>query len=350
MSISQVVALKELHESPFNPRKRFGDLSDLVASIRAVGVLEPLVVREVEKGFEIVAGCRRYRAAKQAGLTKVPVQVHKLTDAQALEVQLVENLQREDIHPLEEAEAFMRLQAEFGYTIEQICEKVGKQEGVVRASLKLLDLCEGARKAFFAGKLTASTALLIARLKGERLQMTALQHITAPNRYGDVMPYREAQVALKRLLADEAPRSPSKAVGAQLVQAVRRRMREYALGRIVERVEQKAELQPSDLRLVVTALSDGEVPEPVLKRRGLETPKQLTQKLPGMSGAELRGLLIELALLDWVSAADDTTGSRLKVAAKAFGLEYRELERTVRELMVKEDQTERAEALFKKTR
>lgn len=164
---SMDVKLDLLTPSKTNPRRFTEDsaLKQLAESIKAVGVLQPLVVRKAESsGYEIVCGHRRYLAAKIAGVHHVPVEVRDLTDVQVLEVQLVENLQREDIHPLDEAEGFARLRDEAKYTPEQISERVGKSVAWVYARLKLTSLAPEARKAFYAGELAASVAVPLARL------------------------------------------------------------------------------------------------------------------------------------------------------------------------------------------
>ena len=130
------VPISILVESATNPRKRFDEknLEELAASMRAQGILAPLLVRELEESkYEVVAGARRLRAAKLADLEKLPVRVVKLTDAEAIEAQCVENLQREDIHPLEEALGFKSLLelGEPAYTIATIASRAGKSEGYV---------------------------------------------------------------------------------------------------------------------------------------------------------------------------------------------------------------------------
>ena len=127
------------------PRKRFDEkgLLELAQSIKEEGVLQPLLVRprEGKAGrFELVAGERRWRAAQRAGLKEVPIIVRKLDDSKALEISLVENLQREDLNPIEEAEGFRRMTEDFGYSQEQVAERVGKARATVANSLRLLSL------------------------------------------------------------------------------------------------------------------------------------------------------------------------------------------------------------------
>lgn len=167
----QVVPLDQLRESPFNPRRTFEEsaLAELTASVREQGILVPLLVRPAGKGYEVVAGARRLRAARAAGLKEVPALVRELTEAQALEAQVIENLQRADVHPLEEAEGYRRLTERpprgAGYTVSQIAERVGRSVKYVYDRMKLLALTKEAQAHFTAGKITAGHAILLARLK-----------------------------------------------------------------------------------------------------------------------------------------------------------------------------------------
>lgn len=136
--------IEELHPNRDQPRRTFDDdaLGELAASIAEHGVLEPILVRKRPKGdgFEIIAGERRWRASQRAGLKEVPIFVRELSDAAAFEAALVENLQREDLNPIETARAFQRLAEEFGHTQEDIAQKVGKDRSTVANSMRLLKL------------------------------------------------------------------------------------------------------------------------------------------------------------------------------------------------------------------
>lgn len=161
--------LDSLTESPNNPRKSFDEasLNELAESIKTQGILAPLVVRPVDHHFEIVAGARRYRAAQRAGLETAPVRIVELTDAQALETSIVENLQRRDVHPLDEAQRFaalMRLE-EPKYTIEQIGAKCGKSPVYVAARLRLIELAAPVAEAFAKDEIGVGHALLLAKLQ-----------------------------------------------------------------------------------------------------------------------------------------------------------------------------------------
>lgn len=175
-------------------RKHFDKaaIGELAESIKSIGLLSPLIGRQVNGHIELVAGERRYLAAQKAGLKVINVTVRQLTDDQVLEVQLIENLQREGLHELAEAEGYEALQ-KLGHGAAEIADKVGKSKAYVYARMKLLALVKDSRKAFYEGKLSASTALLLARIPIEALQKQALKEITETNRWGDgPMSVREA--------------------------------------------------------------------------------------------------------------------------------------------------------------
>jgi ParB family chromosome partitioning protein len=162
--------LAVLTESATNPRRIFEDssLKELAESIRSQGVLSPLLVRPLtDLSFEIVAGARRYRAAQMAEAPTVPVRIVNLTDAEALEAQLIENLQRRDVHPLEEAQGFKALLnlEDPKYSIEQIAAKVGKSPAYCAARVRLTELAAPVVEAFYAEEIGVGHALLLAKLQ-----------------------------------------------------------------------------------------------------------------------------------------------------------------------------------------
>jgi ParB/RepB/Spo0J family partition protein len=196
--------LSSLRESKTNPRRTFDKkaLEELAQSIREKGVLMPILVRSL-KGkafeFEVVAGARRFRAAELAGQASIPARVVDLTDVQVLEVQVIENLQRQDVHPLEEAEGYEALHKKHGYSIDDLGGKVGKSKAYIYARLKYLALGPAGRKAFLAGELSPSTALLVARIPVADLQAQAVKAVTGADRHGDgPMSYRTAADYVQR--------------------------------------------------------------------------------------------------------------------------------------------------------
>ncbi len=138
----QRVSLDRIVPSPFQPRKHFNDdrLEELMESIREQGVIQPLIVREVNGQLELIAGERRWRACQNIEAEAVPVIIREATDAEVLEMALIENLQREDLDPIEEAEAYARLSREFGLKQEEIARRVGKNRATVANAIRLLDL------------------------------------------------------------------------------------------------------------------------------------------------------------------------------------------------------------------
>lgn len=164
-----------------NPRRSIDPvhLRELSDSIGKVGILQPILVRPVGGMFCVVSGERRLRAAKLAGLTHIPAVVRTLTDSQALEIAVTENLQREDVPPLDEAEGYERLHTEHAYSIEEIADKVGKSKTYVYARLKLTSLCTEAREYLRDGKLTPTVALLVARIPTPSEQVEAAKFCAA---------------------------------------------------------------------------------------------------------------------------------------------------------------------------
>jgi ParB family transcriptional regulator, chromosome partitioning protein len=150
------IATGQIQINPFQPRKTFDEekLAELANSIVQHGILQPLIIRPSGDHFELVAGERRLRAAKIAGLERVPVVIKALSDREMMEIALIENLQREDLNPLEEADAYKRLMEEYSYTQEQLAERVGKSRSAVANTLRLILLHSEVRRAVAAGQLT----------------------------------------------------------------------------------------------------------------------------------------------------------------------------------------------------
>ncbi|TGV31435.1 ParB/RepB/Spo0J family partition protein [Mesorhizobium sp. M00.F.Ca.ET.186.01.1.1] len=167
------VSVSEIRPNPYQPRKEFEQsaIDELAHSIREHGIIQPLIVRKSIKGFELVAGERRLRAAKLAGLKQVPVVVKAYTDQQLMEIALIENLQRENLNPLEEAEAYEKLIAHHEYTQEQLAQRIGKSRPHVANMLRLLQLPESIRKLVAATELTMGHARALLSVADENMQM-----------------------------------------------------------------------------------------------------------------------------------------------------------------------------------
>lgn len=166
--------------NPWQPREHFDEqaLEELAQSIREMGVLSPLLVRkrpEDGSGYQLIAGERRFRAAQRAGLKKVPVLVRELTDLEALEIALVENLQRQDLNVIEEAEGYQRLAEEFSLTQEKISERVGKARATVANAMRLLALEPQVRGLVASGQLSSGHAKVLLALEIEAEQLSVAQ-------------------------------------------------------------------------------------------------------------------------------------------------------------------------------
>ncbi len=166
------VLISKIRPNPYQPRKEFDPaaLKELSDSVKEHGIISPLIVRKSIKGFELVAGERRLRAAKEAELTKVPVIVKAYTDQQLMEIALIENLQRENLNPLEEAEAFDRLIQHFNYTQEELAQKIGKSRPHVTNILRLLQLPDKIKQLVADSALTMGHARTLITVEDQELQ------------------------------------------------------------------------------------------------------------------------------------------------------------------------------------
>jgi len=179
--IGTMLALASIQPDPDQPRSGVGDLTDLVSSIRQKGVLEPILVRRIaEDGFRIISGERRYRASLEAGLYEIPAIEMDVTQQEALEIALIENLQRQDLTPFEEAEGYRQLAERYEYTHEQISTAVGKSRSVVTESLSLLHLPEPVRESIRAFGVTSKSILLeVLKLESPTQMLSLLGKISS---------------------------------------------------------------------------------------------------------------------------------------------------------------------------
>ncbi len=152
--------------SDFQPRVDFNDEAqqELVASVKEKGIIQPVIVRPLQNGYELIAGERRLRAARLLGMEKIPAIIKEMTDGEVLEVSLIENIQREDLNPLEEAKGYKRLVDDFHQTQEQVAEKVGKDRTTVANSLRLLNLPVDIQFKLASGKISTGHAKVILSL------------------------------------------------------------------------------------------------------------------------------------------------------------------------------------------
>jgi ParB family chromosome partitioning protein len=174
-AVERTLPLDEITPNPWQPRVHFDEakIHEMAESIGAHGIIEPLVVRPHGGGYELIAGERRLRAARLAGLESVPVAVREMSDRDVLEVTLIENLQREDLSALEEAAAYVRLMGEFGATQDEVARRVGKSRPAVANTIRLLQLPEAVRDEMRAGRLSAGHARALLALDSA-VEQTAL--------------------------------------------------------------------------------------------------------------------------------------------------------------------------------
>lgn len=175
------VPIDQIHVNPNQPRKIFDSnaLHELATSIKASGVIQPIVVRRAGAGYQLIAGERRWRAARQAGLERIPAVVREVTDAESLEMALVENLLREDLNPMEEAEAYQKLLAQFGWTQEELAHRIGRDRSSIANSLRLLRLPELLQADLRGGQLTMGHALALLSLTSTADQLRLREEILA---------------------------------------------------------------------------------------------------------------------------------------------------------------------------
>ena len=203
-SAYQILPLQKVEPNPDQPRQDFDEeqLQALAESISIHGVMQPLAVREVSGGYyQIIAGERRWRAARLAGLKEIPVVIMEADDKTTMELALIENLQRQDLNPVEEALGYRSLMEEYGLTQEETAARVGKSRPAVANALRLLTLCPQVLEMVRAGSLSAGHARAIAALKTERLQEEAAQKIAALG-----LSVRQAELLCKNLSKPTAPK------------------------------------------------------------------------------------------------------------------------------------------------
>ena len=173
------VPVSAIQPNTHQPRRSFGEagIKELAASIREVGILQPLVIRATESGFELIAGERRLRAAKEAGIDRVPVLIRQAAESESMELALVENLQREDLNPLETAAAYQALMDSFGFTKEQLAQRLGKSRTAVTNTLRLTRLPASIRALILEGELTEGHARALLPLEEEERMLQVAERI-----------------------------------------------------------------------------------------------------------------------------------------------------------------------------
>jgi len=216
------VSVSEIRPNPYQPRKEFEQsaIDELAGSIKEHGIIQPLIVRKSIKGFELVAGERRLRAAKLAGLKQVPVVVKAYTDQQLMEIALIENLQRENLNPLEEAEAYEKLIAYHDYTQDQLAKKIGKSRPHVANMLRLLQLPEGIRKMVSAADLSMGHARALLTVTDEKAQLQIAKDVVEKE-----LSVRQLEELVKQLSVSRETKKKKPAKNEPVLIAIEERLR-----------------------------------------------------------------------------------------------------------------------------
>ena len=208
--------IEDVIPNPFQPRKTFKPeaLQELASSITEYGVIQPLLVRQVNDKYELIAGERRLRASKLAGLDNVPIIIKELSDKEMAERAMIENLQREELHFFEEAEGFQQLIANFSFTQEELAQRMGRKQSTIANKMRLLKLSTQARTALFQANLTERHARALLKVEDEKTQLELIQLITEK-----ALNVRDTEVLVEEVLAEKMP--PAKAKNNKRVSVIR---------------------------------------------------------------------------------------------------------------------------------
>ncbi len=194
------IPIQKIFPNPYQPRKDFNPdgMKDLIRSVKSRGLIQPVLVREGKGGFELIAGERRWRAAKKAGITSIPALVRNVSEQDSLEIALVENLQREDLNPMESAEAYERLTREFHLTQEDLSSRVGKKRTTITNTMRLLGLPHELKDYVRKNKLTAGHAKALLSLPGKAQQVAAGREIIRRS-----LSVRDAEKRVKKIIVEK---------------------------------------------------------------------------------------------------------------------------------------------------
>jgi len=208
------LGIEEIRPNKHQPRRHFdeGRIEELAESIRSKGILLPLIVRRAPEGYVLVAGERRWRAAQRAGVREVPAMVREVSEKEAFELALIENIQREDLNPVEEAEAYKRLIEEHGLTQEELAARVGKERSTVANALRLLRLPEAIKQAIVAGQLSMGHARALLAIADEGDLRRAAEKVIAEN-----LSVRAAEALVQRLKSKRLPKEKRESAGGAQV-------------------------------------------------------------------------------------------------------------------------------------
>ena len=226
VQVKKTLRVSELEPNRDQPRKQFSDeaIQTLADSIQQYGMIQPILVRPLGLNYQIVAGERRWRAARMLGMDEVPVVIRELTDEETMAVALIENLQREDLNPIEEAEGYQVLMSQYNMTQEETAQRVGKSRSAVANALRLLNLCPPVRAMVEDGRLSAGHARALLTL-GSKQQQAAAETVVK-----DALSVRQTELLVKKLTAEKKEKPQKDALSVNYVEEAARELGEK-LGR-----------------------------------------------------------------------------------------------------------------------
>lgn len=234
------IAVDKIVRNPKQPRTHFeeSELSDLAASIEQVGVLQPIIVRPVGKGYEIIAGERRYQAARRVGLKTVPAIVKEIDDDASLELALIENIQRSDLNSIEEARAYKELLARTGMTQEQLSKKISKSRSAISNALRLLDLPEEVQQLVFDGSLSAGHARAILGVPSDDKRVMIAQKVVR-----DRLSVRQTESLVALFSVEQADKSPRPTLPTSFKKVARKLRQDLSTNVKIKQVQGKYKIE-----------------------------------------------------------------------------------------------------------
>lgn len=234
------IAVDKIVRNPKQPRTHFdeSELSDLAASIEQVGVLQPIIVRPVGKGYEIIAGERRYQAARRVGLKTVPAIVKEIDDDASLELALIENIQRSDLNSIEEARAYKELLARTGMTQDQLSKKISKSRSAISNALRLLDLPEEVQQLVFDGSLSAGHARAILGVPSDDKRVMIAQKVVR-----DRLSVRQTESLVALFSVEQADKSPRPTLPTSFKKVARKLRQDLSTNVKIKQVQGKYKIE-----------------------------------------------------------------------------------------------------------
>ncbi len=257
------IAVDQIAPNPKQPRTDIDEdgVAELAESVRRVGVLQPIIVRPHGEGYQIIAGERRWRAARLAGLERVPVRVLASTESESLELALIENLQREDLNPIEEARGYRRLLSEHQMTQAELAEKVSKSRSTITNALRLLDLPEDVQTMVYEGRLSAGHARAVLTVPDEESRSRLAHKVV-----NEGLSVRETENIARLYAAGQAERAPRPATPKSFKIVARKLRKILGTGVRVRQTERKGKIEidfhgEDELERIFLLLVEGEAGE-----------------------------------------------------------------------------------------